>query len=241
MADRRSSMRPDLDRLLDEVQADIASSDSGPNYARAYRDAERNYWSPIPGWIAELPSNIRALDVGAAYGTLAIFTKRLLNAEVVCVDAIPHYAPHALLEAENIPLVLRNVELADFSDLGTFDLIIFTEILEHLNFYPPPTLRKLKAQLRPGGKLALSTPDAASRWGRVTKYYPSLSDLPDQPDPNRPWIDDHIWQYTEDELRYVLAEAGFVVEKIATAPGADNATHLNVLCGVAAGNWSKKN
>lgn len=227
-------MHPDVDPLLADVQADIASNNPGPNYAKAYRGSERNYWRHIPGWIAELPSNIRVLDVGAAYGTLAIFTKRLLNADVVCVDAIPYFAPQSLLEREEIPLILKNVELSDFHDLGTFDLIIFTEIIEHLNFHPHATLQKLKSLLRDGGKIALSTPNAGSRWGRVTKYHSALSDLPAAPAPGRKWIDDHIWQYTEDELRQVLTEAELVIEKFAVSPGKDNATHFNVLCGLPA-------
>ena len=208
----------------DDVQAGLSWADY---YGGEYRHRELNYWQHVPGWIAGLPNGIRVLDVGAAYSTLAVFTRRLLRAEVTIVDVVAYYQPAALLAAEGIRHLTRNIELGDITDIGPFDLIVFTEILEHLNFNPAPTLRKLHDALVPGGTFMLSTPDAASNWGRITKYYESFADLP-QPDPNAAWIDDHIWQYDRAEAEGALAAAGFAIRDSLISPGNDGCTHLNI-------------
>jgi SAM-dependent methyltransferase len=216
-----------VDVLLAQVQSDILNSDPGDGYRREYRVNERHYWEHVPGWISEFPRSIRVVDIGCAYATLAVFTRRLLDAEVVCVDIIPKHPPRTLLRSEGIPFVVRDVERELIDDLGRFDLVLFTEVLEHLNFHPRTTLAKLKGLLRPAGKLILSTPDAAE-WGRVTQYYSEFDEMTD-PVPSRPWIDAHIWQYTEDELKKVLADSGFKIDRFEWSAGIWG-RHFNLLC-----------
>jgi len=214
-----------LAQAQDDVQAHLGRHKE--YYIDEYRPRENHYWEHVPRWIAGLPKRIRVLDVGAAYCTLAVFTRRMLDAEVIALDTVSHFQPAALLTAAGIRHVTRNVELEELSDLGTFELIIFTEALEHLNFQPVPTLRKLRGALVPGGTLLLSTPDAASNWGRTTKYYKELAEIP-AADPSAPWIDDHLWQYDRAELEGVLVQAGFAIREILIASGNDGGTHLNV-------------
>lgn len=231
----RSRLRPVVVPIRDEIvesallaaQNDISASCPTPYYAETYRHVEREYWEHALRWLPRMKKDIRVADVGAAYGTLAVMSKRLLNADVTCVDAIETYYPKPLFEREGIRHVMKHVEIDDLASLGKFDLIIFTEVLEHLNFKPQYTLRKLKDALRPGGRLILTTPDADA-WGRTTKYYPSLDALPD-PDPSKEWIDDHIWQFSDQELFQVLDESGFKIEEFALSPASDP-RHLNVLC-----------
>ncbi|HYD06204.1 MAG TPA: class I SAM-dependent methyltransferase [Reyranella sp.] len=207
----------DLASRLAAVQDEIAASEPGSNYPN-YRQDELRFWSHIPAWIAALPRGIRVLDVGAAYGTLAVFTRRALGAEVIAIDALSAYHPKALFEREGIRHLVRDVERQPLADLGPFDLVIFTEVLEHLNFQPVPTLTKLRDVLVPGGWLMLSTPDAASGWGRQLKYHQSLPELP-AVDPAAPWIDDHVWQFDRPELLSSLVAAGFSVQALRHAPG----------------------
>ena len=79
-----------------------------------------------------------------------------------------------------------------------FDIIIFTEVMEHLNFNPKPTLKKIHDLLKMNGRLYLSTPDA-SDWGRITKYYKSIEEMPNPKNVEK-IIDDHIYQYKKEEL-----------------------------------------
>jgi len=78
----------------------------------------------------------------------------------------------------------------------------------------------------------LSTPDAGSNGGRTTKYYSSLADLP-APTSTSTWIDDHVWQFTHDEVQDVLIGAGFLLRDITTSPGSIGCTHLNIYAEVA--------
>jgi hypothetical protein len=88
-----------------------------------------------------------------------------------------------------------------------FGRIIFTEVFEHLKHDPVPTLVKLRDHMQDDGSMFLSTPDASS-WGRVNKFYNHIGEMK-PPDPNyRADIDEHVYQYSEGELRYVLDKAG---------------------------------
>ena len=91
-------------------------------------------------------------------------------------------------------------------------MAIFTEVIEHLNFHPLPTLQKIRNSLRPGGSLMVSTPDAESDWGQKLTYYSRLNDMP-QPSRDVAWVDDHIWQFSMTELLAVLGEAGFDIRQ----------------------------
>lgn len=200
-----------------------------PTYAEAYRSAEFFYWSHIPAWMAgdaaERPLE-SVLDVGCGYGTLALLARRRSGAAVDLIDFNPTYLSAGLVARHHLRFALSNVELDDHPWPGThYTAILLTETLEHLNFHPVPTLEKLRRLLAPGGHLYLSTPDA-SEWGRVTAYYPSLDAIPP---PARGWriVDDHVWQYTEGELRATLGRAGFVIERLDFAPGVLH-RHLNV-------------
>jgi 2-polyprenyl-3-methyl-5-hydroxy-6-metoxy-1,4-benzoquinol methylase len=68
-----------------------------------------------------------------------------------------------------------------------------TEVLEHLNFNPISTLKKINRLLKPGGSSFLSTPDADSGWGRTHKHYENFAEIPDV-NPAAPIIEERVWQ-----------------------------------------------
>jgi len=72
-----------------KCQEEITSLDPNPYYLKAYRAEEPLYWMYIAKWIYENRKKSKVnscLDVGCAYGTLALFCKRLHNCEVFCID-----------------------------------------------------------------------------------------------------------------------------------------------------------
>jgi 2-polyprenyl-3-methyl-5-hydroxy-6-metoxy-1,4-benzoquinol methylase len=111
-----------------------------------------------------------------------------------------------------------DIERSTLEGIGTYDLLIFTETLEHLNFHPVQTLSKLRQMLSLNGQIILTTPDAVE-WGRVTTYYPSLDAIPHYTGQVVEWIDGHIWQYTREEVEMVIRAAGLEVVKFAYARG----------------------
>lgn len=211
------------------VQQDIVRADgAGHFYDTSYRQAEPFYWWLIPLWMQEDAAHHRVrriLDVGCGYGTLLAVAAVIYGADGYCADVTPYLLP-AVAAKRSLRFAQGNIEFDPIPWEGAFDVIIMTEVLEHLNFQPVPTLRKLRDALTPGGLLFLSTPDARE-WGSTHKYYKRLEDIP-APVTGKARVDDHVWQYTETELRRVLGAAGFSIVRWGYAPGA-GLRHFNVV------------
>jgi SAM-dependent methyltransferase len=213
---------------LAESQDEIERFGINPHYERAYRGAEFSYWRWILAWMNEdfrrsWPK--RCLDVGCAYGTLLLMAKRLSGCGLYGIDSTTAFMSQALAMGNGIDFKICNIELEPLPWRWKFDAILMTEVLEHFNFQAAPTLRKLRDALAPAGRIYLSTPDAAE-WGRVTKYYRDYASLP-LPSPEKHIVNGHIWQFSEDELRAVIADAGLRVTRMEYAPGAGH-RHFNV-------------
>jgi SAM-dependent methyltransferase len=156
------------------------------------------------------------VDFGCGFGTLALYCKRLLNCSVYCVDFEEILSP-LLVKKYGIKFTIGNFEIEPFPWDLNFDIVVFTEILEHLNFHPVPTLRRLSNILSKNGKLYLSTPDAAE-WGKTTKYYTGVDKMP-YPKIGSQIVDDHVYVYNKDELLSILDAAGLKVLRFGYSPG----------------------
>jgi len=221
--------------ILERAQSVVWSA--GDDYYRTvYQSHEIHYWTNIARWLYELSQTrqeVRAVDVGCGFGTVAVYMNLLFDRPSFASDM--HRRDSLDLMEQQGYLTFRrcNIELDPFPFEGPFDVIVFTEILEHLNFDPVPTLLKLRDVLADDGRVLLSTPDAAS-WGRVTSYYKSPGDMP-TPEEGKAlmaagewdYIDDHVWQYSWDELQAVLNRAGLKVIRSEHAPGVGHA-HFNL-------------
>lgn len=243
----RVSPSADPYRVLSDCQEEIAgrTGEHEPNtggYAARYRQDELGYWANIPRWIrddfskaAARRKKLRCLDVGCAYGTLLLYAIKSLGCEPYAVDFI-QFLPKSLIDDYGINYRISNIEREAFPWPLRFDVILFTEVLEHLNFNAVPTLKKLRKLLAPGGRLYLSTPDAL-HWGKQTKYYADYSELPmPSPDSQQPLIDDHVWQFNERELRRLTAAAGFRIARFDYSSGSVR-RHFNLALKPSLGLW----
>lgn len=218
------------------IQDEIAAADFTEDsyYASTYRYAEPKYWLRIAGWITENALERRfvaeepvttVLDLGCGYGTLLAFATTSYAARGFCFDVVPYIQP-AVQSRFGIEYRKVDIEKDPFPAAMQVDVVLMTEVIEHLNFHPKTTLDKVFAVLKPGGSFFVSTPDADNGWGRVYEYYDSIDSMP-PPDPGAQWIDGHIWQYTEAEIRAVLEDAGFEIKRMEHAPGAVG-LHFNI-------------
>ena len=210
-------------------QDEIARSGVHPHYTESYRGHEISFWLHIPRWIYEDRTSKgikRCLDIGCAYGTLALFCKRVTGCEIYCLDAVDTYLTKSIAEKHNVIFAVSNIELDPFPWNVKFNAVILTEVLEHFNFNPLPTLRKIRDQMTDDGRLYLSTPDA-SQWGRVRKGYSSWKEIP-HPDRVLPPVGGHAYQFNEEELLDVADMAGFRVERLDYSPGF-GARHFNLV------------
>ena len=61
-----------------------------PYYVDAYQQAETSIWFNITKWLSELrktlPASAALLDIGCAYGMLALYANNELDFEVYCTD-----------------------------------------------------------------------------------------------------------------------------------------------------------
>jgi SAM-dependent methyltransferase len=188
------------------------------HYTKAYRAQEALYWYPALDWIDKLPNVSSVVDVGSAYGTLLLYAgKQHKASRLVAVDPC-NYMSKILIERHGIQKINADFERQEIDCGGKFDLVLFTEVLEHLNFYPASTLKKLNALLSDDGHAILTTPDA-QEWGRVLDHYPSLEKIPPFTGQTSIWFDGHIWQYTHEEAVAVIEAAGFKIVDWAYSKG----------------------
>ncbi len=206
-------------RMFFQVQDDLVSMIGADSYyAREYRPWE--HWREIAviDWVYEHCTRDRAtlgkvLDIGPAYGTFLAFVRRLCpDAELHAYDLLETYMPPRLPVRDRIRCHRGNIELDAFPTDDKFDLIRFTEVLEHLNFYAAPTLAKIGSLLTPDGILYMTTPNRTHH-GLRDKYYPSHKAFPKPVDvpADFTWVDDHTWHWSAPEIEEVVAEAGVEV------------------------------
>ena len=218
-----------LDPAIVEIQAALSKID-GPKgyYTTTYSKEESKYWQNLPIWMQEDAGKrkaARVLDIGCGYGTLLGYAAKTYNAKGFCMDTTEYLWP-LFRDPRGLTWAKGNIELDPIPWKEPFDVMVMTEVLEHFNFQPVPTLKKMFNALTPGGVLFLSTPDE-KEWGRVSQYYKSLKDMPPI-DSNMKVVDAHVWVYSRQELTDVLTAAGFKIVKFEYSPGAGH-RHFNVM------------
>jgi len=145
----------------------------------------------------------------------------------VLVEAGRHVDGHELDPdaAEEAREVCGNVQVGDLQTLDvdqltrTYDLLLFGDTLEHLP-RPDEVLRRLRANVRPGGHLVVSIPNIANWTVRLQLLLGRFSYT------ERGILDrTHLRFYTVRTLPEMLAEAGFRCVRLQAAvpvPGVTN-------------------
>jgi 2-polyprenyl-3-methyl-5-hydroxy-6-metoxy-1,4-benzoquinol methylase len=115
------------------------------------------------GWIERsgvaLGKGTRALDLGCGHG---IFGAELIRRGCPTMFADEQNA--LLPEISGAPFRKINLDKDDISTLGTYDLVVCSNVLEHLA-KPSLFLDRVHEILTPGGKLYLSWTNWLSPWG----------------------------------------------------------------------------
>ena len=111
------------------------------------------------------------LDVGSHMLQFSIIAKEL-GYDVSCTDVeqfVNNKINDLRLKHFNLPKP-KICQLEDYSipfDSNSFDVIVFSETLEHLNFNPLPVLDEFNRLLKPGGIVIISTPNVARLGNRI--------------------------------------------------------------------------
>lgn len=96
------------------------------------------------------------------------------------------------------------------TDIGTYDIIIFTEVIEHLYTSPNHVLSYLYSILKDNGKLILQTPNAVVLHKRMQLI---LGKNPYMLIRDNKFNPGHFREYTKAELIGYAQQSGFIVDK----------------------------
>jgi 2-polyprenyl-3-methyl-5-hydroxy-6-metoxy-1,4-benzoquinol methylase len=150
-------------------------------------------------------ANKRVLDVGCDTGYLGEALSALGN-ETVGFEANPATAEVARAKMSRVEIGdLETTDLVELFGRGSFEVIVFGDVLEHLRD-PLPVLRQARPLLAPGGSVLVSTPNVAHGDVRLALLdgrfrYTKVGILDDT----------HTRFFTRDSLVQFLHDAGFVL------------------------------
>lgn len=152
----------------------------------------------------------QALDLGSGPGW---FTRVLIENgwDVTDVDGEPSHEQQ--LKRLNANVLIGDVrEILAGMEPGQFNMILALEIVEHMDVASAKALLKnIKRLLKPDGVLLVSTPNRISPIG-FKDYY--IRELLLRGEPWTAWHPNHIHVYSSWELKRVLKQCGYAIEKL---------------------------
>ena len=154
-----------MNELFERVEKSLANLDGSTaemqdwslNYFRNHR---KRYMSDI-GVVMKYHETGRILELGSApFHFTALL--REMGLPVTGVDINPERFS-GYIRSEGLDVVKCDVENEElpFGD-GSFQLVVFNEVFEHMRINPITTLQKIHRVIQPGGYLMLSTPNLYS-------------------------------------------------------------------------------
>ncbi len=140
------------------------------------------------------------LEVGAG---MPDFLLRVPVPRRAALDIEPYYAEH--FREAGIDFHLRDLDRQDLDDLGPFDIVVCTDVFEHLR-HPAQALARIARIVAPGGVLFSHVPNEF-HLGKMVKvmlgWEESVYWHADQPE----WEDPHLRRFTDRGYRRFLALA----------------------------------
>ena len=125
-------------------------------YKDYYHAARQRFWLSFDAiQQLELPKRARVLDIGG--GILATLLSGLLGHDASVCDV--HEAARADIESVGLSFQLADVYRDLLPKIEDADLVVFTEVIEHLPLPPYVILERLARLLKPGGYLFVTTPN----------------------------------------------------------------------------------
>lgn len=166
--------------------------------------------------VRSLGDEVEVLDIGIAYGFYDIVLKSKYGMDITGLELEENITAYCSLctdaDVKVVPGRISNEPLP-FSD-ESYNVIILSEVLEHLRVPPLKALGEIRRILRPSGHLLLLTPNIA-RLGNIMRLVLGRNIL--EPIADDAELDDiiegvtHVREYTMGELEWLLSMSGFTV------------------------------
>jgi 2-polyprenyl-3-methyl-5-hydroxy-6-metoxy-1,4-benzoquinol methylase len=170
---------------MDLAEAQTIAAELAPHdyYVNSYRDMERMY---LPALLAKIEdvAPCRVLEVGPGWGTTAVWLKSKGH-DVTVVDLMPlgTFMTAEMCETYDIKYVHHDIEDSaspEGQDLGTFDLVIMTQVIPHLSWRPDRALRHIASLLKPGAEFITSVLDVRNYKKLDSAYGHDWHDVPER-------------------------------------------------------------
>lgn len=153
----------------------------------------------------QLPMSANILEIGG--GQIALLTKELFNYKCTVADVNETYK-HGLLD-HDINFECCDLLHDDLQERDYYDLVVMCEVIEHMPVPPHIILEKVKAWLKPGGWLFLTTPNLY-RFRNLVRLSLGLRVFDTFQIPERGSTIGHPLEYSQNHLKWQLEAAGFV-------------------------------
>lgn len=161
---------------------------------------------------ALMPTGVRVLDVGCGTGSVTLVANQGKGNEILCIE--PDEERCRLARARGLQAYNEVLSPEFFQARGTFDVIVFADVLEHLP--SPAEILELAIQgLRPGGLVVISVPNVAHWSVRLSllfgKFeYTDVGILDST----------HLRWFTERSLRAFVESCGLEIVELRHSAGA---------------------
>jgi 2-polyprenyl-3-methyl-5-hydroxy-6-metoxy-1,4-benzoquinol methylase len=206
--------------LINKVQEEISNNNPNYKFTDECKRIEQTYYICLPEWIENhsLSNKVNSiLDIGCAFGTLLLMAKELTKCDSLFGLEILKHLSDEIINKYNIEYEVMNIELQNviFSK-KKFDIILFTEVIEHLKYNPVYTMKTIHKLLSKNGRVFMSCPNQ-NVWGKLDIY----KSYKDMPIPNGyKYHEDlgHEYHYNLDELKEIFNETKFEIVNMGYSP-----------------------
>jgi SAM-dependent methyltransferase len=107
---------------------------------------------------AWMPEHSRVLDIGCGSGTVTLEANRDKSNAVLCIE--PDHARAAISASRGLEVICALADEELLRERGPFDVIVFSDVLEHLSA-PADLIEMAATALAPGGFIMASVPNVA--------------------------------------------------------------------------------
>jgi SAM-dependent methyltransferase len=187
--------------LYSELVCPYFGGSAPADYCLRYQSRYKRLMKRFCDLASPLPMDV--LDIGG--GQLALLCKKLWNDRACVADLSRRLFPY--LESHGVETVEWNLCQPEQQFVARFDVIFFSEVIEHLPLPGHIVLEKLRRALKPNGIVICSTPNfhrlrnvvfIALGW-RIQDYFR----MPDKGSLG------HVMEYSRDHLQWQFNKAGF--------------------------------
>jgi SAM-dependent methyltransferase len=131
-----------------------------------YLEHARHRFHAILRSLPQVSHPLMVLDIGTTPFTLYL-KQRYPHYEIATIDLTPFWQDHCRCQRIDFQTCDLARDALPFDD-ESFDVVIFTEVLEHVAAAPAQVLMNIQRVLRVGGRLLFSVPNFASLRNRLT-------------------------------------------------------------------------